>query len=43
MTIDTTPVFGELQNISPSAIIELFELELIKNVHYVRNLFVFEM
>ena len=33
MTIDTTPVFGELQNISPSAIIELFRLTLDNALH----------
>lgn len=34
MSIDTAPVFNEIQNINPSAIIELFKLELKEGLNY---------
>ena len=37
MTIDNKPVFSEIQGIAPSAIIELFTLELKEKLHYPEN------
>lgn len=34
MSIDTDPVFNEIQNINPSSIIELFKLELKEGLNY---------
>ena len=34
MSIDTDPVFSEIQNINPSSIIELFKLELKEGLNY---------
>jgi len=34
MSIDTAPVFSEIQNINPSSIIELFKLELKEGLNY---------
>ena len=34
MSIDTAPVFNEIQNINPSSIIELFKLELKEGLNY---------
>ena len=34
MSIDTAPVFSEIQNVNPSSIIELFKLELKEGLNY---------
>ena len=34
MSIDTAPVFNEIQNVNPSSIIELFKLELKEGLNY---------
>ena len=37
MTIDNKPVFSDIQGVAPSAIIELFTLELREKLHYPEN------
>ena len=37
MTIDNKPVFSDIQGVAPSAIIELFTLELKEKLHYPEN------
>ena len=34
MTIDTAPVFSDIQKVNPSSIIELFKLELKEGLNY---------